>query len=242
MVCQFDRNRDAEAEQPVRRLVIVERNAFFRECLLRSLAHEWPNVFALATLVDASDNASLVDPATILLSRLSLSDEEMAFELAQLKAMAPETQCIVLGIATEPSEVLSVLGQGAKGYAAISSTFDTIVESMRRVSAGNVCIPPSLFSAKPGGSREEPHPDVGITCRERAVIRAIHAGRSNKMIAYDLNVSENTIKVHVRNIMRKLHAKNRTEVAVMAMNLTRRENGAVTAPPRKSIPTDHHAR
>jgi DNA-binding NarL/FixJ family response regulator len=58
-----------------------------------------------------------------------------------------------------------------------------------------------------------------FTARQAAVLRALRQGKANKQIAYDLNMREGTVKVHIRNIMRKLKAKNRTEVAILANGL-----------------------
>jgi DNA-binding NarL/FixJ family response regulator len=55
-----------------------------------------------------------------------------------------------------------------------------------------------------------------VTARELTVIRAIQQGKSNKIIAHELNMCESTVKVHVRNVMKKLKAKNRTEAAIKA--------------------------
>ena len=58
-----------------------------------------------------------------------------------------------------------------------------------------------------------------FTRRQVAVIDALRKGKANKIIAYELNMCESTVKVHVRNIMKKLNAKNRTEVAYLASGL-----------------------
>jgi DNA-binding NarL/FixJ family response regulator len=55
-----------------------------------------------------------------------------------------------------------------------------------------------------------------LTARELSVVAGIKQGKPNKTIAYELNMCESTVKVHMRNIMKKLHAKNRTEVAMRA--------------------------
>jgi DNA-binding NarL/FixJ family response regulator len=68
----------------------------------------------------------------------------------------------------------------------------------------------------PGDALSQPPRTGLVTGRELAVIRAIQKGKSNKVIAYDLNMCESTVKVHVRNVMRKLEAKNRTDVAIKA--------------------------
>jgi DNA-binding NarL/FixJ family response regulator len=58
-----------------------------------------------------------------------------------------------------------------------------------------------------------------VTVRERKVIQAIRQGKPNKVIAYELNMCESTVKVHVRNIMKKLNARNRTDIAIKGGDL-----------------------
>jgi DNA-binding NarL/FixJ family response regulator len=58
-----------------------------------------------------------------------------------------------------------------------------------------------------------------FTARQSAVVEAVRHGKANKVIAYELNMRESTVKVHIRNIMRKLKARNRTEVAFLTNNL-----------------------
>jgi DNA-binding CsgD family transcriptional regulator len=67
------------------------------------------------------------------------------------------------------------------------------------------------------GPASQPSPSTeAVTSRELAVVRAIQQGKSNKVIAYHLNMCASTVKVLVRNIMKKLKAKNRTDVAIEA--------------------------
>ena len=60
-----------------------------------------------------------------------------------------------------------------------------------------------------------------FTAKQTAVIEAIRRGKANKVIAYELNMCESTVKVHVRNIMKKLQAKNRTQVALLTQHMVR---------------------
>jgi DNA-binding NarL/FixJ family response regulator len=62
--------------------------------------------------------------------------------------------------------------------------------------------------------------DRKFTVRQNAVLQALRQGKANKIIAYELNMRESTVKVHVRNIMRKLKARNRTEVAYLTSHET----------------------
>ena len=77
-----------------------------------------------------------------------------------------------------------------------------------------------LMRSWPGDLPRESLPAPGaVTARELAVVRAIQHGKSNKVIAYELGMCESTVKVHVRRIMKKLNAKNRTEVAIKTSEL-----------------------
>ena len=73
-------------------------------------------------------------------------------------------------------------------------------------------------SPRSSSSRESPTSST-MTSRELAVIRAIQQGKSNKLIAYQLSMCESTVKAHLRNIMRKMGAKNRTDVAIKAQRI-----------------------
>jgi DNA-binding CsgD family transcriptional regulator len=100
--------------------------------------------------------------------------------------------------------------------------FDIAVEAVRFVLAGGTYVPLECVLATGGSgiAAAQPSPSVGaVTGRELAVVRAIQQGKSNKVIAYDLNMCESTVKVHVRNIMKKLKARNRTEVAIKAQTV-----------------------
>jgi DNA-binding NarL/FixJ family response regulator len=70
-----------------------------------------------------------------------------------------------------------------------------------------------------------------LTARQAAVAEAVARGKANKIIAHDLNLRESTVKVHIRSIMKKLHARNRTEVAFKLHNLAPRRIAPGTAWP-----------
>jgi len=71
--------------------------------------------------------------------------------------------------------------------------------------------------------------DITLTGREVAVLDALFKGKANKVIAHELNVRESTVKVHVRNLIKKFKAKNRTEVAYLAQELIQKGKLANTS-------------
>jgi DNA-binding NarL/FixJ family response regulator len=97
--------------------------------------------------------------------------------------------------------------------------FEIAIEVMRFVLAGGTYVPPDclLVTDQPGLPASTTVSRVSIlTSRELSVVRAIQQGKSNKVIAHELNMCPSTVKVHVRNVMRKMNAKNRTDVAMKA--------------------------
>ena len=136
--------------------------------------------------------------------------------------------------------------------------FEIVVQVIRFVLAGGIYVPPDILLEGSSGAMSsrgsQAAPDQPTTCvstvtassagaalakgfplssamtrRELAVIQAIQQGKSNKLIAYQLNMCESTVKVHVRNIMRKLAAKNRTEVAIKAQSMLNTISATVSA-------------
>jgi DNA-binding NarL/FixJ family response regulator len=110
----------------------------------------------------------------------------------------------------------------AKGYIPMTMGFEIAIAAVRFVLAGGAYVPAEcLLSGIPSAS---PSPQASaasgaVTAREMAVVRAIQQGKPNKIIAYELNLCESTVKVHIRRIMKKLRAKNRTDVAIKATDL-----------------------
>src|SRR5215831_1269990 len=130
---------------------------------------------------------------------------------------------ILLSDVEDPDQIVEALDRGARGYIPTSEPFEVVVEAMRLVRAGGVFVPASsLIAARRSSDCSRPLAPGGtrmFTARQAAVVEALRRGKANKVIAYELNMRESTVKVHVRNIMKKLKARSRTEVAFMTNEL-----------------------
>jgi DNA-binding NarL/FixJ family response regulator len=198
-------------------IVIVEREAFHRDCLLYSVASHWPgDAAAFASLSELAQVHADRGSTVVLLSIISLSEDEAAAELARLMDLDPPVRSMVLAKADDLNEAYAALSHGANGYISTSAGFEVFIQALRFVAAGGTYVPPQcLLLARQAQAVEPEHEaENAITTRELAVIKAIRQGKPNKVIAYELNMCESTVKVHVRHIMKKLHARNRTEVAI----------------------------
>jgi len=128
------------------------------------------------------------------------------------------------------AEVLELLKTGIRGFIPTSVAVDVAVQALRLVQAGGTFVPESCLRTL---SSTEPPPAERpglFTHRQLQVVEAIRQGKPNKIIAYELSMCESTVKVHVRTIMKKLKARNRTQVAYLFTSASNTENTTAIHP------------
>jgi len=202
-------------------IALVESRTFIRECILRSLQPALPfQVRAFSNADELQDNLKQI-PKLILISDFDNSGGTSESAIKILCKNFAEIPLVVLAYISNASTAVAAISCGAKGYIPVTSNFQITIEAVRFVLAGGTYVPLDFLGVRSFVSDDLPHPTPAshITPRELAVVRAIQLGRSNKVIAYELGMSEGTVKVHVRRIMKKLNAKNRTEVAIKSGKL-----------------------
>jgi DNA-binding NarL/FixJ family response regulator len=201
-------------------IAVIESRTFIRECIRRSMQSAFPlPVLTYSTAIEMEQQLLLTLPKLIIISWVEDNREASINALKVLSELAPRIPVIVLAYNNDAELARTAICQGAKAYIPVTMGFEITVEAVRFVLAGGSYVPMDclLASNLPGDAPSQRPPTSGlVTARELAVIRAIQKGKSNKAIAYELNMCESTVKVHVRNIMKKLKARNRTEVAIKA--------------------------
>jgi DNA-binding NarL/FixJ family response regulator len=200
-------------------IAVIERCIFWRECIRRSMqsAFSLP-ILTCSTLPELELALKAASAAIVIVSWLEASNEVNTNVLTALSELIPNVPVVVLAQANDVDLARTAIRHGAKGYIPCTLGFDITIEAVRFVLAGGTYVPmdcmlatgPSLLASP------APRPSGGVTAREAAVIRAIQQGKPNKVIAYELNMCESTVKVHVRNLMKKMKAKNRTDLAMRA--------------------------
>ena len=145
--------------------------------------------------------------------------------IGRLLNSAPDTATMVMADADALGGIVRVMRAGVRGYISTSMTLDVAIEAIRLVEVGGQFLPANSVlrgEETPAPTTANEHSDELhriFTTRQAAVVGALRKGMANKLIAYELNMQESTVKVHVRNIMKKLKARNRTEVAYLANRL-----------------------
>jgi DNA-binding NarL/FixJ family response regulator len=137
----------------------------------------------------------------------------------RLAASRPETSIVMLTASEDEDDLFAAMKAGARGYLLKNLEAAQLRAMIEAVERGEAAISPVTAAriiaefARPAAA---PSPDK-LTERETAVLRLVVAGQRNKEIGAQLGISENTVKFHLRNILEKLHAESRTEVAARAV-------------------------
>ena len=202
-------------------LAIIDARALDRECLAQSIrAHKvGMDVLAFGSIDEWRVRKSDFAPLSAILLNVGgrkISDAEVAEEIKKLSAEFVTTPVIVLADTNELPQIMKALEYGARGYIPSSVGIDVCVEAIKLALAGGIFVPASSVLAmrqllESGGETRRPVFNM-FTDRQTEVVEALRRGKPNKIIAYELNLRESTVKVHIRNIMKKIKATNRTEV------------------------------
>jgi DNA-binding NarL/FixJ family response regulator len=209
-------------ESTVGPIVIVDRRALDRECLAMSLREhnprlEFRTVESIEELRRHNGIAAAPSALLLILGSRKPAEQSARDEIASLVLGFESVPVIVIADSDDPVQILSALESGARGYIPSNVRLEVAAEAIGLARAGGIFVPARAFLAlretilsTAGGAR--PLHSI-FTAREADVVEALRQGKANKIIAYELNLCESTVKVHIRSIMRKLKATNRTEVA-----------------------------
>ena len=210
-------------------VVYIDKQHLGRDCVSERLAFHLPGyqLQPAATIREAHIDGNLSETSLIVLNThsASLRAAEIQEEVATIGSMAPGVPFILISDLTDVAEVQMAMQLGARGFLPADLSLPQVAAAIRFVGSGGVYIPACVLSA-PSGSQPPSavRPADGIskpsqfTRRQRDVLDRLRQGQQNKVIAYELNMCESTVKVHVRNIMRKLNARNRTQVVLLTRN------------------------
>ncbi len=177
---------------------------------------------SFANVEDFESAGEALDEVGLILLNIGpdpVRDESVRIQIDRLRGRCAGTPLAILADRAEPSHAVEALRMGAQGYLPTSLELPVVLHALRLIHAGGVYAPPGLLLR---GSCIPKPPSCGalktsdFTPRQWDVLRLLRQGRSNKEIAVELTMQESTVKVHVRQILKKLQAANRTHAAVLA--------------------------
>ena len=202
-------------------VTIIEEQAFLRECLSEGLMNTQPGfeVRAFSSLAEwRGQRTENIGEVVVLSLRWSKDRaDELCRTVRALIERDPTLEIILLSDVSEVGDIVNLVRCGARGCIPTNVHLELAAQAIRLVHAGGTFVPVETFlsarMASPAGVAQVAE-DLGrvFTRRQLAVAELLRKGQSNKEIAKALTMEESTVKVHVRAIMRKLNAKNRTQV------------------------------
>jgi len=212
--------------------LLVEPNTLLREGLRRILAETAYNPVSLAASFDEAFSAFDGAPGPFLLIMDGARDhEEACNQIQQLKVQYPSARVLVLVDRYDLKQIITAFQAGADAYLVKSVSCEVLVKTLDLVMLGEVVFPSVVLellrehvlrsdaeaeTQGPGKASPAQFQSKGLSVRETVILRCLMDGDSNKLIARKFDITEATVKVHVKAILRKIHAKNRTQAAIWA--------------------------
>ena len=218
---------DQTAEDEVIRVLIADDQALFRRGLYVVLGTE-ENIEVVA---EAEDGEQAITKAEEMAPDVVLMDVRMprvnGIEAAsRIRETLPSTKILMLTVSDEEDDLYEAIKAGANGYLLKEISVEEVASAIRAVVQGQSLISPSMASkllnefnslARQAADRREQLPAPVLTARELEVLKLVARGMSNRDVADQLYISENTVKNHVRNILEKLHLHSRMEAVMYAV-------------------------
>jgi two-component system nitrate/nitrite response regulator NarL len=203
---------------------LVGKQKLFREGLKSLLTGSQFEVVGEADDVGQTSTGLSPDasPDVVLLD-LSAEPEHATEDLAHLHSVLPNAQIVVLAETLSSQTLAACLAAGAHGYLIKDISVDALLQSLRLVMLGEKVFPTHLAALLVNGmadiapiriSSTDRH---GLSERELQILQRVVLGEPNKMIASRLGITEATVKVHMKSVLRKIDASNRTQAAIWAL-------------------------
>ena len=205
------------------RVMVIDDHTLFRSGLSELLGRR--GIEVCAAVGDGEEGCRLaaeLAPDIVLLD-LRMPEPDGLSVLGRMMARDPGCTVVVLTTSSDEHDLATSLRAGARGYLLKDMEPDQLVDALTAVVDGETVVAPEMTSilAKivKGGTVESGRGDrfSSLTPRELEILRHLTEGRSNKAIARELGISDGTVKLHVRSVLRKLQVRSRVEAAVLAV-------------------------
>jgi two-component system nitrate/nitrite response regulator NarL len=214
---------DRVSESQALRVLIIDDHTLFRSGLEELLQRRGIDV--VGTVGDGEEGCVLAEklaPDVILLD-VRMPGISGLTVLERLKQAGVQTPVLMLTTSTEDRDLIAAVRAGAAGYLLKDLEPDELIDSLGKILAGECVIAPEMTGVLARVVQgEEPITDsdtrfTELTPREMEILCHLAEGQSNKVIARELGISNGTVKLHVRAILRKLQVRSRVEAAVLAV-------------------------
>lgn len=209
--------------QEVATLMLVDDHPLLRKGL-QQLIGLADNLEVIAEAGSGEEAIALgveLDPDLILLD-LNMQGMNGQETLSRLREEGVTSRIVMLTVSDADEDVLDAISRGADGYLLKDMEPELLLEQIQRALQGKMVMSEAVTQVLASAIRK-PHPPPAntidsLTAREREILELIAQGLSNKLIARELDISDGTVKVHVKHLLKKLGLRSRVEAAVWMVN------------------------
>lgn len=201
-----------------RTILIADDHPLMRAALREAASRASPGAIIIeaGSLGEARAAAKAQRNVSLVLLDLMMGDSRGLAGLLVLRADHPDVPVVVVSAAEDAETAAKAIDCGASGFIPKSSAPDAIVEALQAVLDGDIWNP---FPAAPAAGVDLAARFATLTPAQLRVLIGLMDGRLNKQIAWDMGISEATVKAHVTAVFRKLHVQNRTQAVIAARTL-----------------------
>lgn len=209
------------------KILVVDDHPLIREAL-RQVLKQLDKHIELLEAPSAGETlaaAAQHDDLDLILLDLTLPGSDGFELLRELREQYPAVPVVVLSASDQPETVMRALDEGAMGFIPKTSNNDALIGALRLVLSRGVYLPPQVLRqhaathascspAPPASCR-----DIGLTERQAQALALLVQGKPNKLICRELNLAEETVKIHITAILKALKAANRTQAVIAVSRL-----------------------
>ena len=211
------------------KLLVVDDHPIFRQAISGIIDEKFPGAKcdAAESIDEAVAQLQSNNDYDLVLLDLNMPNTSGLNGLLSLRNDFPETPVVIVSAENDKQQILQTISYGAVGFISKSSSVESIADSLSSIFNGNVCLPSDIIrttatQTTPQAKKEFeilPEKIHLLTRKELMVLKHLTKGEANKAIAYEMNISETTVKSHVSSILKKLGATNRVKVVVGSANI-----------------------
>lgn len=208
---------------PLIRTLVIDDHPLFRRgvCQLLGLEPGFEIVGEAASGEEGIELARRLDPDLILLD-LNMKGLSGIETLRAMRDADIGARILILTVSNAAEDLIAAIRAGSDGYVLKDTDPNDMLRLIRNAMEGQDAISPELIGLLTLALRQESlgeaRSQAGLTERETAILRCLAAGMSNKLIAREFDIMESTVKVHIRNLLKKLKFRSRVEAAVWAVS------------------------
>ncbi len=197
-------------------ILIVDDHRMLAESIGLSLEEEGFGEISIANSSEEAIAMITEDHPDIIISDVSMPEQD-GFNLArQVKRYWPNIKILFLTMHGSTDYIYDAMSSGAQGYVNKTASIKSLVRTISLIADGESVFPAECLQNYHSENRGKNTNSLHLTGREQEILAQLGEGLSNKEIARMLDMAEGTVKVHVKTVLKKLGAKNRTQAAIYA--------------------------